>query len=108
MPSIRDSIIDMTKPALSVENISVSFRRQDEFIPAVHDVSFAIYPKETLALVGESGSGKSVTNLAVMRLTPPAPRTEVKGSLPARMDRSRISLPPAIRRCGPFAATRSP
>ena len=33
-----------------------------------------------LALVGESGSGKSVTSLALMRLTPPAPRTELTGS----------------------------
>lgn len=72
----------MTKPAaptLVVENLSVGFRRSGKLIPAVHDVSFSISPSETLALVGESGSGKSVTNLAIMQLTPPAPRSEVKG-----------------------------
>ena len=68
-----------TAPALEVDAISVGFRRQGEIITAVHDVSFSIYPGETLALVGESGSGKSVTNLAAMRLLPPAPRTVVKG-----------------------------
>ncbi len=67
MPSIRGSIIDMTVPAaLTVENISVSFRRSGALIPAVHDVSFSVNPGETLALVGESGSGKSTIALALM------------------------------------------
>ena len=38
---------------------------------AVHDVSFAIAPREVLGLVGESGSGKSLTSLAIMRLLAP-------------------------------------
>jgi oligopeptide transport system ATP-binding protein len=46
----------------------------------VRDVSFTLRRGETLALVGESGSGKSVTSLAVMRLTPPAPRARLAGS----------------------------
>ena len=37
---------------------------------AVDDVSFAIYPGETLGLVGESGCGKSTAGNVVMRLLP--------------------------------------
>ena len=57
----------MTKPLLSVENLSVSFNHQQ---PVVDGISFAIYPGETFALVGESGSGKSITALSVLRLLP--------------------------------------
>jgi peptide/nickel transport system ATP-binding protein len=36
----------------------------------VSKLSFAVSPRETLAIVGESGSGKSVTALSIMRLLP--------------------------------------
>ncbi|MDQ0391325.1 ABC transporter ATP-binding protein [Labrys monachus] len=66
---------------LEVRNLSVTFRTENGPIHAVQDVSFALRPQETLALVGESGSGKSVTSLAIMRLTPPAPRVRLGGSV---------------------------
>ncbi|SDR63751.1 oligopeptide transport system ATP-binding protein [Rhizobiales bacterium GAS113] len=65
---------------LSVEGLGVTFQTEAGVLPAVHDVSFTLKRGETLALVGESGSGKSVTSLAIMRLTPPAPRARLTGS----------------------------
>ena len=60
----------MTKPLLSVENLSVYFRQQEKIVEAVKSVSFTLNPRETVALVGESGSGKSVTALSILQLLP--------------------------------------
>ena len=51
----------MTKPLISVENLTLRFRTDEGLVTAVNDVSFEIVPGEVLGLVGESGSGKSVT-----------------------------------------------
>ena len=61
----------MPTPLLSVDNLRIAFGAHE----AVHGISFAIAPGETLGLVGESGSGKSATSLAMMRLLPPAATT---------------------------------
>ncbi|KAF0204489.1 MAG: peptide/nickel transport system ATP-binding [Bacteroidetes bacterium] len=60
----------MSDPILVVNNLSISFRNEDEWVTAVDNVSFSLNRKETLGIVGESGSGKSVTSLAIMQLLP--------------------------------------
>jgi peptide/nickel transport system ATP-binding protein len=62
----------VTAPVLSVEGLTTSFRVDGAWRPVVQDLSFAIAPRETVAIVGESGSGKSVTALSIMRLLPAA------------------------------------
>src|SRR5690606_551654 len=60
----------MTKPLLSVRDLSVAFTQGGKTTTAVDRVSFDIEQGETVALVGESGSGKSVTALSVLKLLP--------------------------------------
>ena len=70
----------MTLPILSVSNLTTSFRVDGGWRSVVRDVSFDIYPNETVAVVGESGSGKSVTALSIMQLTPPD-SCKIEGSI---------------------------
>jgi peptide/nickel transport system ATP-binding protein/oligopeptide transport system ATP-binding protein len=56
------------KPILDVDGLDVKFYLRDGTLNAVRDISFALYPGESLGVVGESGCGKSVTFLSVMRL----------------------------------------
>lgn len=83
-------------PVLSVDNLSVSFRRGDSWQKVVRNISFTLNPGETLAIVGESGSGKSVTAMAIMRLLSLRnSRTEGSVSLGGR---SLLALPEEMRR----------
>jgi oligopeptide/dipeptide ABC transporter ATP-binding protein len=63
---------------LSVEHLRTEFRIGGAWHAAVDELSFALAPRETLALVGESGCGKSVTALSVMGLVP-APQGRIAG-----------------------------
>jgi microcin C transport system ATP-binding protein len=60
----------MTKPLLTVKNLSVCFKTPQGTVDAVKNITFDIKRGETLALVGESGSGKSVSALSIMKLLP--------------------------------------
>ena len=65
------------KPLLEVKGLvkeyplSRSWFKEKQSLKAVNEVSFDLYPGETLGLVGESGCGKSTISRALIHLDPP-------------------------------------
>jgi len=60
----------MSAPLLEIDNLSIRFSSDNQFIDAVENFSLQVHQGEIVAIVGESGSGKSVSALSVMRLLP--------------------------------------
>ena len=58
----------LDQPLASLKRLRVEFQTKDGPVLGVEDVSFDVYPGETVCIVGESGSGKSVSSLSRMRL----------------------------------------
>ncbi len=90
---------DRTKPLLAIEALTTRydfrgglFHRITHRVHAAENVTFSIYPGETLALVGESGSGKSTVGRTIQQLVKPVSGTvRFKGN-------DIFTLPPAARR----------
>ena len=66
------------KPILKVENLCTwfpirkgLFGKTTDYVKAVNDISFEVYPGETLGLVGESGCGKTTLGRSIIRLVEP-------------------------------------
>ncbi len=57
----------VSQPLLRAERLVKHFKA----VRAVDDISFELFPGETLALVGESGCGKSTTGRVLLRLIEP-------------------------------------
>ena len=59
------------KPLLEIQQLKKYFFIKKQPLKAVDDVSFEIYPQETLGLVGESGCGKTTLGRTLIRLYEP-------------------------------------
>jgi peptide/nickel transport system ATP-binding protein/oligopeptide transport system ATP-binding protein len=93
-------------PVLEVRNLVKHFpvrsrglvRRKIGDVHAVCDVSFELYPGETLGLVGESGCGKTTTSRVVLNLQPSTAGTvlfdgrDITGLKPSEMRKLRREM----------------
>ena len=55
---------------LEVNNLSLSFKSNQQQIDVLKNVAFSLEKGKTLGIVGESGSGKSITALSILKLLP--------------------------------------
>ena len=76
-PGLAQAEAQSAEPLLAVRHLTKHFpvraklRRNNAMVRAVEDVSFSIYPGETLGLVGESGCGKTTVGRLILHLEQP-------------------------------------
>ena len=74
----RNSALSVLEPQLKIKNLKTWFPIKKGFfgktvdhVKAVDDVSFDVFPGETIGLVGESGCGKTTLGRSILRLIDP-------------------------------------
>ncbi len=76
--------LDIQKPILEVENISVCFKQytsglRQNFLEVISDLSIDLYEKKIVAVVGSSGSGKSLLAHSILGILPA--NAEISGNI---------------------------
>jgi peptide/nickel transport system ATP-binding protein len=71
----------MGTPLLQINELTVSFEKENKSFTAVKNLSLRVCRGEIRALVGESGSGKSVTSMSILQLIPSPPVSYKNGSI---------------------------
>ena len=91
------------EPLVRVDDLTVDYRNDDQWVSVVKDVSFSIGRGETLGLAGESGCGKTTTALAMFGYHKPGSR--VAGGRSPSTAGTCSACPTA--RCSPYGAPAS-
>ncbi len=86
--------MDIDTPLVEVRHLKKHFDLgKGGVLKAVDDLSFAIYPGETLGLVGESGSGKSTTGRTILQLHQPTDGDVLYKGVPVtRLSKSELKM----------------
>ena len=90
----KQKILFEKEPVLKLKNLKTYFPIRNGFfggissyVKAVNDVTFDVYPGETLGLVGESGCGKTTIGRTILRLEEPTEGSMIyKGQNIAKMN----------------------